>query len=250
MKKIDAYWELRNLDRSVLEIEFEDKDTIHVLNDLTQDFQNYPYIVAKIPKGKLELVHSLEDMGFRFMETQFELSRNLNRRRELSRYVQKMFPQCTWEKVDTEEKLQGFLAKIEEGIFVTDRVSLDPVFGTETAYKRYVNWMSNAYYSGTAHIYQVELNSKKIGFFYCSAVDTNTVQGILTAVYKEHIHNGLGLIVIEAGLKWAKESGYSKLVIKTSSNNLEALRAYTSAGFETKNAYYILRKHPRQDALT
>lgn len=242
MKKVDAFWEIRNLGKTVLEIQFDDKDTTDCLNDLASDFSTYDYIVAKIPKGKLDIVHSLEDNGFRFMETQIELSYNVNKHTEASRYIKKLSDQTQYKKVNTIDQLSLLLSKIEEDLFITDRVSLDPLLGTTTAHKRYLNWLNDAFHTETASIYEVELKSRDIGFFFYTPLDSTTIYGALASVYKKYRNRGLGLVVLEAAFNWVKEAGYSKIVTRVSSNNLEALRANLNVGFESQDIYYILRR--------
>ncbi|MFF2911605.1 GNAT family N-acetyltransferase [Paenibacillus sp. NPDC057934] len=242
MKKVDAFWELRNLDKTVLEVEFDDKDTTDCLNILSSDFETYDYIVTKIPKGRLDLVHSLEDRGFRFMETQIELSYNLNKHTKASSYVKKLSDQTQYKQVTTLDQLNALLSRIDDDLFITDRVSLDPLLGTTTAHNRYLNWLTDAFHTGNAAIYEVELKSRDIGFFYSSPLDDTTIYGALASVYKKYRNRGLGLIVLETAFNWAKKEGYSKIVTRVSSNNLEALRANLNLGFESKNMHYILRK--------
>ncbi|CAH1201696.1 hypothetical protein PAECIP111893_01699 [Paenibacillus plantiphilus] len=241
MKRSDAFWEMRNLGRTVLEINCDDNDTVDCLKDLASDCETYDYLVAKIPKGRLDLVHAFEDRGFRFLETQIELLYDLKKMREVSGYVKRMADQARYRKVHTLEQLNVLLSRIEEDLFITDRVSLDPLLGTKMAHTRYLNWLSDSLQTG-ASIYEVELKSRDIGFFYVTEIDSTTGYGALASVYKEYRKRGWGLVVLEAGFKYAKEAGYSRIITRVSSNNLEALRANLNVGFECKDMYYILRR--------
>ncbi|MEC0226699.1 GNAT family N-acetyltransferase [Paenibacillus alba] len=242
MKKVDAFWEMQNIGKTVLEIEFDNKDATNCLNELTSDFETYDYIVAKIPIGKLDIVHSLEDRGFRFMETQIELAYNLKKHTKASSYVKKLSDQAQCKKVNTLDQLNVLLSRIEEDLFITDRISLDPLLGKAISHKRYLNWLNDAFHKEAASIYEVELKSRDIGFFYSTTLDSTTIYGVLASVYKKYRNRGLGLIVLEAAFNWAKEVGYSKIITRVSSNNLEALRTNLNLGFESKNMYHILRK--------
>ncbi|MBP1994431.1 GNAT family N-acetyltransferase [Paenibacillus eucommiae] len=249
MKKVDAFWEMRNLGKTVLEINFDENDTTDSLNILASEFETYDYLIAKVPKEKMDLIHALEDNGFRFMETQFELLYNLNKTKEPSSFVKKTSEQSQYKKVDTFDQLSMFLSKIEEDLFITDRISLDPLFGTKIAHKRYLNWLSDALLSDTSAIYEVEVKSRDVGFFYVIEKNSTTCYGVLASVYKKYRNSGLGLVVLESAFKYAKEAGYSKVMTRVSSNNLEALRVNINVGFECRDVHYILRKanFPKQD---
>ena len=70
MHLINAHWEKRNLGLSVAEVSFEKGETIRQIDSSL--FKEYDYIVAKVPSGEISLLHDLEKIGFRFLESQFE----------------------------------------------------------------------------------------------------------------------------------------------------------------------------------
>ncbi|MFB7814956.1 hypothetical protein ACFC0X_12270 [Paenibacillus chitinolyticus] len=242
MKKIDAYWEKRNFDKKVLEIELDANDSTDCLAELQNDYADYEYIVTKVPKRRMDLVHGLEEAGFRFMETQMEMTMNLTKLSKPSRFTKAISDHIQFQTVETIERLEEMLSRIDEDLFVTDRVSLDPELGIGLAHKRYVNWIRDGFLSGDALIIEAILKSKKIGFFYFTKRNDKAIHAVLVSVYNNSRRRGVGLSFLEEIRSWLAEAGYTKAVTRVSSNNIEALRANLFVGFEIKEIYYILRK--------
>lgn len=241
MKKIDAYWEQQNLNKKVLEIEFDVEDLISCLDTLEDDYLNYEYIVAKVPKLKIDFVHKLEESGFKFMETQIEMTLNLKKFVKLSTFSSKL----QFQAVESIEQFEELLSQIDETLFVTDRISLDPLLGIDFAHKRYSNWIKTGFLSEDTLIIEVVKNTDKIGFFYLTKKNDKDIHAVLVSVYKNFRRRGIGLKFLEEICFWLVEEGYRKVNTRVSSNNLEALRANLSVGFEIKEIYYILRKITR-----
>lgn len=242
MKKIDAYWEKRNLDKKVLEIQFDADESVDCLATLEDDYANYEYIVAKVPKRRIDLVHDLEEAEFRFMETQMEMTMNLTKLTESSRLAKKKSGHIQFQTIDTIERLEELLSNIDDNLFVTDRVSLDPIFDTNLAYKRYVNWIRDGFLSGNALIVEATLESNKIGFYFFLRGKDRTIHAVLASLYKNYRRKAIGIRFAKEVLIWLAEAGYTKMILMVSSNNLEALRAYLFVGFEMKEICYILRR--------
>ncbi|WP_107839171.1 GNAT family N-acetyltransferase [Metasolibacillus meyeri] len=242
MKKVDAYWEKQNFNKKVLEVEFEMDDSLDCLGTLQGDFLNYNYIVAKVPKCKIELLHELEEFGFRFVETQMEMAMNLRKLNKSLQLTMKKVDKLKFEIVNNIEHLERVLAQIDEDLFVTDRISLDPLLGNKIAHKRYINWIRDSFDREDTLIIEVLDKEDRVGFFYFTEKDNQIIQAVLASVYKTFRRRGVGLEFLQQALYWLVEMGYTKATTKVSSNNLEALRANLSVGLEVKGIYYILRK--------
>ncbi|WP_040950991.1 GNAT family N-acetyltransferase [Gorillibacterium massiliense] len=245
MKKIDAYWEKRNFNKKVLEIEIDAEDSTDCLVALEDDYENYEYIVAKVPKRRIDLVHGLEEAGFRFMETQMEMTINLTKLTEPSRFTKANSEPIQFQTIDTIERLEELLSNIDDNLFVTDRVSLDPILGASLAHKRYVNWIRDGFLSGNALIVEATLKSNKIGFYFFLKGKDKTIHAVLASLYNNYRRRAFGIRFAKEVLTWLADAGYTKMILIVSSNNLEALRAYQFVGFEMKEINYILRKVTR-----
>ncbi|WP_256759555.1 GNAT family N-acetyltransferase [Cohnella sp. WQ 127256] len=245
MNKRDAYWEKRNFDKKVLEIEIDANDSADCLVALEDDYTTYDYIVAKVPKLRIDLVHGLEEAGFRFMEMQMEMTVNLTNLTEQSRFTKANSERIQFQTIDSMERLEDMLSNIDENLFVTDRVSLDPVLGSSLAHKRYMNWIRDGFLSGNAIIVEATLKSNKIGFYFFLKGKDKTIHAILASLYKNYRRMAIGVRYMKEVLTWTAEAGFTKMNLLVSSNNFEALRAYSFVGFEMKEIYYILRRVTR-----
>ena len=77
MKIVKAVWEKRNLGYDAYEIVLDKRDlkkgAESILEDLRAQNFYHAYVTIKMPVGNLNVLHALEDVGFRFMETQLYL---------------------------------------------------------------------------------------------------------------------------------------------------------------------------------
>ena len=76
MKIVHATWEKRNFGRDAYEVTLDRKDmddVSAVIGTLSDARFNETYVCVKLPVGNLKIVHALEDLGFRFLETQLSL---------------------------------------------------------------------------------------------------------------------------------------------------------------------------------
>jgi hypothetical protein len=128
MDQIEATWEERNLGLRVLEItldEREERDVVTAIGDASRDFD---YTLIKVPSGNPGLVHELEELGFRFLETQLEIFKKLKSYEEPKGPI---LEEIQYQEVGSREGLDLVLEQIDEQMFVTDRVSLDPALGPQ-----------------------------------------------------------------------------------------------------------------------
>lgn len=242
MKKVEAYWEKQNLNKNVLEVYMDDNDTVSCLSELEDDYNSYDYIVVKVPKPRIDLVHGLEDAGFRYMETQMEMRLNLKSISNSPAYVQSVSDHIQLQEIDNMERLKELLTHIDENLFTTDRVSLDPKLGSHFTPQRYKNWITDSFLKGKAIIIEATINSNPIGFYFLLEGEYGTIHAILCGLFENYRRASLGISFTKKLPMWSAKQGYSKMVLNVSSNNLEALRVYSYIGFEIKKINYVLRK--------
>jgi GNAT superfamily N-acetyltransferase len=174
------------------------------------------------------------------METQMEMTLNLTR--DIKRFARENSDQIQFQTIDSIESLEEVLSNIDEELFITDRVSLDPALGIGFAHKRYVNWIRDGFLSGDALIIEAKKKTNRIGFYYITKRKDKAINAVLASVYKNFRRKGIGMSYLEEISVWLAENGYKKINTRVSSNNLEALRANLAVGFKIKKTYYILRK--------
>ena len=128
MKMIDAEWEQRNLGVSAVEIEVEP-------NDSFEDFQralsgcDARYLVAKISVSRSDFLFGLPELGWRFVEAQESLSLQRSVYR-VPKMLRRFDDRCVYRLAENRDQARAALRHFRDGSFDTDRVALDPMFGT------------------------------------------------------------------------------------------------------------------------
>lgn len=243
MNIVNAVWEKRNLGCEAYEITLTKKDfeqrSERILEKLhAQNFQN-AYVVIKMPVGNLNILHALEDDGFRFMETQFSLKDHFTplespeQIKELMNGAERIVVEKTrdaWAEV---------IEKITPDMFSTDRISLDPAFGMEIACTRYKNWCWDLFEKPDSWMWLLKIEDKDISFgINLHDEKRGIVYGVLGGVFAEYRGEGYGIFQSLGAQTTPGKQG--KIVI--SSNNAPMLRIYQNYGKIIYKERYVLRK--------
>lgn len=231
MKLIKAYWEKQNLNKQVLEVILCQHD---ILNDNFFGITDtYEYVVVKLREFSHIIGKQLEEKGFCYAENMFELQGDKN-------CFEKILTDCgqaiTYE-IDNSQ-IDNIMEKV---LFTTDRIALDPVFGTEFSKNRYKNWMKSFAQNKTGKLAVVSKEGEEIGFTFFSE-NTNDVDFLLTGIFEQFMgqHCGIGLIVAQAMI--------ANRIRKTactsvSSNNTPSLRMHIKAGYLPVSSTTVFIKH-------
>ena len=247
MKIIDAFWEKRNLGVDVVEVEIGKKDVGNVREIIAKIAElKAPgkLINVKVPVASLELLHALEDIGFRFLECQLKISRDLTdyeppvgMRRLLENTGVRVI------KKDAAE-LNALLEKITPGMFSTDRICLDPLWGAscnKLSATRYRNWIADIFYEGDIVSYFATHFSQHVGFGVARTNQrANSVQILLGGIFKDQENPFAGVAFMNANLILFKHSLRS-ISTAISSNNMPVCRLYNQFLFQFKEMLYVLR---------
>lgn len=246
MQIINATWEKRNFNMDAFEITLTKKDLKDFDNTLKkieeQNFKN-AYVVIKMPVGNLKALHKLEDLGYRFLETQFELVQHFEPKLgDYKNLIENSDDEITVEILPKDrDEWERIIQKITVGMFDTDRVSLDPFLGEEIACKRYQNWCRDLFKNPNSRLSVRKINGVEFGF----ALDifdekTGSIDGVLGGVFTEF--KGIGL-----GVTWLNDKNVSKTEkvankMAVSSNNLNVFKIHQQCGRIVYKEKYILRK--------
>ena len=77
MEKIEQPWEKKNLGVHSVEFRFDGTESIEKIGREILGEINFDYQLCRVPVGRMDIVYLLQDHGFRFAETSFELSADL-----------------------------------------------------------------------------------------------------------------------------------------------------------------------------
>lgn len=242
MKIVNTFWEERNTGLRTCEIIFNEGDTIEdfLIKKTDNEFQ---YSVVKIPSNNLILLHELEDIGYRFIETQFCISVDASEIESFNKKWDRIIENTDIERITDPDELEFLLIKIREGMFKNDRISLDEKFGEKFSSLRYTNWIKDIFNDENFEIYFLLKHSERAGFLVITRVSDREMKSIIAGIFNDHKGHGLSVALIYYYLKLALIKNAKAVITSFSSNNLQMLNTFTRAvAFKTTSFYYVLRK--------
>lgn len=245
MEKIEQLWEKKNLGVHSVEFRFDGTESIEKIGREILGEINFDYQLCRVPVGRMDIVYLLQDHGFRFAETSFELSADL-KNLALPKAYERYEEYICYRKIEDGEEEKVYEA-IRQGIFDTDKVYLDPFFKKEQSGIRFANWCQQEIESGKSTCYIVENNGMEIGFFLLKEISNKVSDSLLAGLYDAKKSLGLGFSVLYYPMLKAKEDGKKRIIAAVSSNNPASLRMHLELGYKVKNMSYVLVKHIKKE---
>ena len=239
MKIVEATWDRRNFGRDAWEITLGREDLADVgktLATLRDDRFAGAYVCVKMPVGNLKMLHALEDDGFRFLETQFSLIDKF-RADDMMDVCETTGGQIKKVVVEKDKVAwERVISKIVPEMFDTDRISLDPLLGSEIACRRYQNWARDLFDDPRSVLTVMVLDGEEIAFTV-GLWGGHSCRGILGGLFPKFKNTGYGTVLM-AG---PREKTYT-LRTEVSSNNPYVLRVHQNFGRVIYKEQYVLRK--------
>ena len=241
MKIVDCHWEKRNLGVKTAEVSIESNEKID-FEEAHNIESKFEYIVIKTPASKFAHYKDLCSIGYSYIETQFTIKKVL----KLSDLDQETRFPFDVKPVITNDDVQYVIDKINEGLFTTDRIALDPEFSIAKANTRYSNWLRDEIGNG-AKLLDVLYEGKRIGFILLKE-DENNVHVILHGIYKDYMgqHLGKALAIAPYLFKQKYNEDIINYETKVSSNNVGIMRILTKAGYYISDVAHVFVKHVRK----
>ena len=247
MKIIDAVWEKRNLGVDTIEIEIEDADCITEGFDLKNKIVNlidkdkYQYYVLKFDAGNLNMYKLANELGFSFAEMQFDFAifKNIFANEDYSKI--KRFNTLSVEEYSDEEHFDYVISKINDSMFYSDRISLDPYFGVKTANLRYLNWVKDLKKNRDYSISLFYNGSEPIGFSL-NRNDGDICFGLLGGLFSEIQSSAWGLIAHYSNLITVFNK-YTSFRTSLSSNNIKVIKLWQYFSAKMLKMRYVYVKH-------
>ncbi len=240
MKIINAVWEQRNLGVDAAEIQFEMNDRIE---DIADSFENVAaaYLVAKIPGGRGDLCEFVQDHEYRYIEDLIQVEHDLHEPVRTPLH-QRLYNATSYRKM-TEEDIDILQREVMAGMFDSDRISQDYVFGKDVAAKRYCNWIHDLIEQG-ATPYVILYKEESTGFVILKTADGVYYESVLGGGYRRYRNTGLGLIQKEQEI--VRRAGGKRVTTHVSSNNPAQLRALMINGYVPMGIDHIFVKHQEE----
>lgn len=243
MQTTHAVWELENIGVDAWEIALDATDTPEALAAKEKQLiaQGAEYIVVKTPVNCPALLFGLPKLGYTYVETVFHV---MIRRGEyhMPQAVARFDRGLTVIKRTEEQDLERVYALIRKGVFVSDRVSIDPAFGVIAGGNRYANWLKTMLGKG-GFLYEVQSGEKPVGFFVICRKDEATVDPVLMGLYDEQNDRGMGALLHKKTLDTCFTHDCKRLTSTIVSNNAKVLRVYVNAGATITDTLYTYVKH-------
>lgn len=245
MKRIVADWELQSLKEKCLEIVVEKGDTDKELQQLLiSEEKEFDYIVVKVPVKSIHINSILAQLGYVFSETQFTVGKQVSQDIINNPYYHYFSKKINEYEIRTKNEISLLFNQIDDTMFITDRISLDPNFGPFISSMRYKNWITNELNNNNSSVYLIYIKENIVGFFLIKRdIISKTISSILGGVFPDNKNKGYGMTIIIGPLSIALGEGFRHLVTKISSNNFEVFRLYNSLNFDIIEMCYVYTKH-------
>ena len=238
MKIIDEYWEKRNLGVETVKVEIDTEDLVEQCREKLWNIKE-SYQVVQVPAGMISMQHMLEEENFLYMEAIIRLRHDL-KTDNMNSVQRRLLESITYAKMDAQDIKQLF-NEIENGIFTTDRVYLDPVFSKEQVVRRYNNWIQDEIDRG-ANAYKYIYKNEAVGFCLIHEEGKNGY-AILGGMYTKYLDSGIGTVNVHIPLKIEKDRKMRYFYAGVSTNNMPSLRNAIEAGFKIISIENIFVKH-------
>ena len=243
MKTVHAVWELENIGANAWEILLDAADTPEMLAEEEKRIiaEGAEYIVVKTPPNCPQLIFGIPQMGYTFVEQVFHVAVHRDEYHmpdTIARFDRGLTVVHHTEKAE----LDRICSIIRKGIFVSDRISLDPAFGVLKGGNRYANWLRTLIEKG-GFLYEVLNGERPIGFFVICRKDANTVDPVLMGMYDEQNDRGLGALLHKKTLDTCFTHECKRLTSTIVSNNTKVLSVYVNAGASITDTLYTYVKH-------
>ncbi|GAB7140531.1 hypothetical protein RsTz2092_04800 [Deferribacterales bacterium RsTz2092] len=244
MNIVNAIWEERNLGLKTLEITINTSDMANskLVNDLRLAIEDAKaqYVIVRLPAGSPRTIHELQDADFYYMETQLEYHKMLTGYQTPVNYTKLASTANIKTYHKDKASWQLVISKIEDGMFMADRVYLDPKIDYKLATKRYRNWIMDLFEQEDTTLYTVDVNGSEVGFGVLQLAGAKATCS-LHGVYKPYQGRGYGALLLDTPLKIAVNDGATEWQSRVSSNNVIMTRLYDAFDFQVKSLTYVMR---------
>lgn len=247
MRVVDAVWELRNLGKRTIEVTLEKKDFSRTPEKVYADIEDAEkthqaeYTVVKMKTGHPQVGWELQKNGFWHVETQIIIRALHDDMKQAVEKYEPFYINVEQQEVSSYEDIAFIQKEIEKGIFLTDRIALDPVFGSAVANRRYANWVRDEFERGR-HVVYTLVDGKRVAFtvyreeglFHC---------GLLTGIFLDYASNNYGGALLYGGSADMVNKGISVVEGAVSSNNPVIFSLHEMFGYRLKSMLDVYTRH-------
>jgi dTDP-4-amino-4,6-dideoxy-D-galactose acyltransferase len=215
---------------------FSDKTWIRLLK--RQKINKSIFVQTKVSTLEIGYIEFLEDLGFRLVDTNVILRKNLSNQQLIDH------------KYDIERNGIRFAnlsdkdgaVHVGRNSFIYSRFHLDPLFPNALANKIKANWVSN-YFDGKRgdHMVVALIKNKVVGFLQILKPKSDEFVIDLIGVSKEQQRKGIAQKMINFAIDNSK--GVEYIIVGTQIGNIPSIKFYQKMGFFMVNAKYVFHFH-------
>lgn len=237
MKIVEAIWEKRNLGVDTIEVTFENKDKFDEVKKQIEILDK-EYIVLRIPSDRPDILCLMGKCGYRYVEDLVELVSYLKPVSQ-NPVLKRVYDSVGVEQMNAKD-IEGLLSEVKQGMFETDRISLDDFFKPEQAKERYANWIQDEL-AGKTEFLKYTYKGNAIAFFTLKELGKGYYDVPLGGFYKKYRNSGIGTVVKVP--EEVEKRGGKKVRTNVSTNNLPQMRNLIANGYIPEGISHIFIKH-------
>ena len=200
---------------------------------LLQGVDDSDHVSVKIPTDFKCCLNSFLRCGFRLVDTQVELSRDLQQ-----------IPMPTIPKGYCVRSLEPNdvlpVKAIARESFRIDRWHSDKSLPDEACDEYYAEWVDSCVSGYAQEVLVATCDNVAAAFMTLRSVEDLQGRIDLTAVERTHRGRGVYRSLVQSALNWAFEQGLSGMLATTQINNLGSQRTWIDEGFNCKSSCYVL----------
>lgn len=238
----DAWWDEANTGIKTCEIVFDNNDNFahYKERSIENDFE---FSIAKVPVGNTQLIHCLEDDGYRYLENQIIVVFEVSQVGNIYEKWHSKLDSLSCLHVKGEEQINKILDEVKGDMFQYDRYSIDPFWKDGVSSQRYIRWIGEMYFSGKTDFYLMKRGEEEIGFFSLKRVSESISSCPIAGIYPRYQKHGYFLALAYLWLRISSEQGFKKLTTAISTNNLP-IHSFLSGvfSFKIEQTFVVLRK--------
>jgi len=241
IKKIP--WDSEIIGKNVIEIVFDKKDMDNLdtsLKCISADAEKYkPYMsVVKLDILNIKAIHSFEDLGFRFIETQFKMSKKITKKLSSLSYGGLEFVKIA---KDDSSGMIDEVYDIAKSSFDSDRFYIDPALSKDISGKRYINWIKNSLDNDEYSLLALKSKEKVVSFLLVRNFEGKRYLA-LGATIPKYKKMGLHVVILSRAINQVIDAGIKSFYGIVSAQNKDATNILIYLGFKIEDAKVVLRK--------
>ncbi|KUL02511.1 MAG: hypothetical protein XE11_1734 [Methanomicrobiales archaeon 53_19] len=242
MQKCLVDWDTTLFNKNVFEIHDSDSFDRRELKEIDNScyFDEAFMSFMKVNNHDLEKIHYLEELGFNYMESQYEVEKSLAVPYKVSPFSK----HCSLHVLDySDTKTIENIENIIITAFDTDRYYLDPKLDKRCSGLRYKNWFLTSFddQNFSTYYYTSRKQDKIVGFLMVKT-EPNEVYLALGGISHDFKGYGFYASLLIDYLNYAFSQGNKKFYSSISSHNLEILNIYIYLGFSVVDEKIVMRK--------